>query len=132
MFSVFSVFTQTPKNKSIVNSYKKVLLGYFSEDIKMWPSHNVLNWQTSNLFLYDIYVDSMGLYTNVNSVLFSVHYSSQKISENETALIAALGLQLQTQLKQQFKTVSLIKVCVIWKSFIIILSEISFLYVQEK
>ena len=46
--------------------------------------------------------------------------------------IAALGLQLQTQLKQQFKAVSLIKVCVIWKSFIIILSEIPFVYVQEK
>ena len=43
-FSVFSVFTQTPKYKSIVNSYQKVLLGYFSEDIKMWLSHNVLNW----------------------------------------------------------------------------------------
>ena len=46
--------------------------------------------------------------------------------------IAALGLQLQTQLKQQFKAVSLIKVCVIWKYFIIILSEIPFVYVQEK
>ena len=44
VFSVFSVFTQTPKNKSIVNLYQKVLLGYISEDIKMWPSHNVLNW----------------------------------------------------------------------------------------
>ena len=37
--SVFSVFTQTHKNKSIVNLYQKELLGYFSEDIKMWPSH---------------------------------------------------------------------------------------------
>ena len=44
MFSVFSVFTETHKNKSIVNLYQKELLGYFSEDIKMWPSHNVLNW----------------------------------------------------------------------------------------
>ena len=44
MFSVFSVFTQTPKNKSIVNLNQKLLLGYFSEYIKMWPSHNVLNW----------------------------------------------------------------------------------------
>ena len=40
MFSVFSVFTQTHKNKSIVNLYQKELLGNFSEDIKMWPSHN--------------------------------------------------------------------------------------------
>ena len=32
-------FTQTHKNKSIVNLYQKELLGYFSEDIKMWPSH---------------------------------------------------------------------------------------------
>ena len=43
MFSVFSVFAQTPQNKPIVNLYQKVLLGYLSEDIKMWPSH-VLNW----------------------------------------------------------------------------------------
>ena len=42
--SVFSVFTRTHKNKSIVNLYQKELLGYFSEDIKMWPSHNVLDW----------------------------------------------------------------------------------------
>ena len=32
MFSVFSVFTQTPQNKYIVDLYQKVLLGYFSED----------------------------------------------------------------------------------------------------
>ena len=38
-YNVFSVFTQTHKNKSIVNLYQKELLGYFSEDIKMWPSH---------------------------------------------------------------------------------------------
>ena len=44
MFSVFSVFTHTPPKKSIVNLYQKVLLGYFSEDIKMWPSRNELNW----------------------------------------------------------------------------------------
>ena len=37
--SLFSVFTQTHKNKSIVNLYQKELLGYFSEDIKKWPSH---------------------------------------------------------------------------------------------
>ena len=43
MFIVFTVFTQTQKNKSIVHLYQKYLLGCFSEDIKMWPSH-VLNW----------------------------------------------------------------------------------------
>ena len=32
------------KNKSIVNLHQKVLHGYFSENIKMWPSHNVLYW----------------------------------------------------------------------------------------
>ena len=37
VFSVFSVFRQTQKNK--INLYQKELLGYFSEDIKMWPSH---------------------------------------------------------------------------------------------
>ena len=41
---VFSVFTQTHKNKSVTDLYQKELLGYFSEYIKMWPSHNVLNW----------------------------------------------------------------------------------------
>ena len=40
--SVFSVFTQTHKYKSSVNLLE--LLGYFSADTKMWPSHNVLNW----------------------------------------------------------------------------------------
>ena len=44
MFSDISVFTQTPQNKFILNLYQKVLLGYFSLDIKMRPSHNVLNW----------------------------------------------------------------------------------------
>ena len=43
MISVFSVFTQTQKNKSIVNLYQKELPGCFSEAIKTWPSHNVLN-----------------------------------------------------------------------------------------
>ena len=111
----FSVFTQTHKNKSIVNLYQKELLGCFSEDIKTWPSHNVLNWWTSNWLLCNIYVhvDSMGLYTNVNSLIFWVHYSSKKISENETALNCGFGLQLQTQLKLWFKAVSLIKLCVI-------------------
>ena len=70
MFSVFSVFTQTHKNKSIVNLYQKELLGYFSEDIKKWPFHNLLNWQTSNWLLYNIYVDNMSLYANVNSEIF--------------------------------------------------------------
>ena len=46
--------------------------------------------------------------------------------------IAVLGLQLLTQLKPQFKAVSLIKVCVIMLSFITILSEIPFVYVHEK
>ena len=44
MFSVFSVFTQTPQYKSIVNLYQKELLGYFFEYTKMRPSYNVLNW----------------------------------------------------------------------------------------
>ena len=38
----FSFYINTQK-KSIVNLYQKELLGYFSEDIKIWPSHNVLN-----------------------------------------------------------------------------------------
>ena len=45
MFGFFSVFAQTPPppKKCMVNLYQKVLLGYFSQDIKMWPSHKVLN-----------------------------------------------------------------------------------------
>ena len=39
MFSVFSVIVICIKNL-----YQKELLGYFSEDIKKWPSHNLLNW----------------------------------------------------------------------------------------
>ena len=34
MFSVFSDFAQTHKNKSIANLYQKKLVGYFSEDTK--------------------------------------------------------------------------------------------------
>ena len=44
MFSVFSGFTQIQKDKSLVNLYQKELLGYFSEDINIWLSHNMLNW----------------------------------------------------------------------------------------
>ena len=47
------------QNKSIVKLYQKELLACFSEDIKMWPSHNVLNWYTSNYLLFNIYGDSM-------------------------------------------------------------------------
>ena len=79
MFSIFTVFTYTLKNKSIANLYKKELLGYFSEDIKMWPTHNVLNWNTRNWLLFNIYVDNIGLFTNVNSLIFWVHYSRQNI-----------------------------------------------------
>ena len=68
-----SQFSHTKKNESIVNLYEKELLGCFSEDIKMWTSHNVLNWHTSNWLLFNIFVDSMGLYTNVNSLIFGVH-----------------------------------------------------------
>ena len=43
-FLVFFLFLHKHTKKSIVNLYQKELLWYFSEDIKMWPSHNVLNW----------------------------------------------------------------------------------------
>ena len=36
------LFLHKTQNKSIVNLYQKELLGYFSEDIKMWPSHMCL------------------------------------------------------------------------------------------
>ena len=54
---------------------------------------------SSNWLLYNIYVDSMGLYTNVNSLLFWVHYSSQKISENETALNFSFGFAIANPIK---------------------------------
>ena len=40
------VFMQREKlgRKRIETPKQKELLGCFSEDIKMWPSHNVLNW----------------------------------------------------------------------------------------
>ena len=62
-------FLHTHKN-SIVNLYQKELFVCFSEDIKVWPSHNLLNWYTSNWLLFDMYVDSIGLNTDVNSLIF--------------------------------------------------------------
>ena len=49
--------------------------------------------------LYNIYVDSKGVYTNVNSRLFWVHYSSKKISENETALNCGFGFAVANPIK---------------------------------
>ena len=46
-----------------------------------------------------IYIDSMGLYTNVNSLLFWVHYSSQKTSEKETALDCGFGFAIANTIK---------------------------------
>ena len=63
-------FLHTKKIKSIVNLYQEEFLECFSEDIKMWSSHNVLNWYTSNWLLFGIYVDGMGLNTNVNFLIF--------------------------------------------------------------
>ena len=40
---IFRCLVSHTKSKSIINLYQKELLGYFSEDVKMWPSHNVLN-----------------------------------------------------------------------------------------
>ena len=39
------------KNKYIVNLYQKELFGCFSEDMKMWPSHNVWNWCTQDVLI---------------------------------------------------------------------------------
>ena len=43
LFKCLVSFLFLHKNKSIVNLYQKELLGYFSDYIKMWPSHNVLH-----------------------------------------------------------------------------------------
>ena len=59
-FSVFTVLhTHT---KKVYCKFASKIIGCFSEDIKVRPSHNVLNWLTSNWLLFDIlYVHSMGL-----------------------------------------------------------------------
>ena len=49
--------------------------------------------------LYNIYLDSMGLYTNVDSLLFWVHYSSKKMSENETAINCDFGFAIANPIK---------------------------------
>ena len=41
----------------------------------------------------------MGLYTNDNSLLFWVHHSSQKISENKTALNCGFGFAIANTIK---------------------------------
>ena len=58
----------------------------------MWPSHNVLNWYTSNWLLFNIYVDGMAVFhTTVVKLL----------SENKTPFkIAALGLQVCVKIGQ--------------------------------
>ena len=38
------LFSHNPPKKIYFKFYQNVFFGYFSEDIKMWPSHNVLNW----------------------------------------------------------------------------------------
>ena len=109
MFSVFSNFTQF-----FLNLHQKELLGCFSDDIKMWPSPNVLNWHTSYWLQFNIYVDSMGRYAN--SLIFGVHYSSQNIRKK-----MLLKLRLWV-----------CEVCVIMDHFTIIVSEIPWACVQEK
>ena len=42
---------------------------------------------------------SVGLYTNVNSLLFWVHFSSQKISEKETALNCGFRFAIANTIK---------------------------------
>ena len=61
--------THTHTKLYVGNLCQKELVVCFPEDIKMRPSHNLMNWYTSN-WLHNIYVDSMGLNTNVNSLIF--------------------------------------------------------------
>ena len=61
----FQILHKHTQKKNYCKFVTKKLLGCFSEDIKMWRSHNVMNG-----LLYNIYVDSMGPYTNVNSLIF--------------------------------------------------------------
>ena len=82
---------QSLHEKNIVNSYQKELLGWFSEDFKMWPSPNVLKWHTSNWLLFNIYVESLGLCTMLILRYFA-YTTVVKISENKTIKIMAIGI----------------------------------------
>ena len=50
--SIYTVFTHAKKSLQ-----QNELLGCLSEDIKMWQSHNMLNWYTINWLRFNIYVD---------------------------------------------------------------------------
>ena len=77
MFSRFSFYTH--KKKIYCKFVSKRIAWVFFWWHENVASHNVLNWYTSNWLLYSICVVSMGVYTNVNSLIFWVHYSSQNI-----------------------------------------------------
>ena len=55
MFSVFTMFTHT-KKMYCKFALKIIAWVFFSEDIKMWPSYDVLNWYTCNWLLFDIHM----------------------------------------------------------------------------
>ena len=96
--------------------YQKELLVCFSEDIKMWPSHIVLNWYTRDWLLFNIYVDRMDLYTNINTQVLCTLQES-----NHSRIKLFLKLRLWV-----------CKVSVIMEYFIIIISEIPCACVLEK
>ena len=93
MFSVFSIFTQPQKKNLLQICIKKSCFDVFLKTSKC--GHLIMCWIGKPVTGCYIYVDRMGLYTNVNSLIFWVHYSSQKISENETALNCALGFAIE-------------------------------------
>ena len=66
----------------------------------MWPSHMCwIGKPVTCCYTTYMYVDGMGLYTNVDSPLFWVHYSRQKISENKTALNCGFGFAIAYTIK---------------------------------
>ena len=75
--------------------YQKELLGCFSEDIKMSPSHKVLNWYTSKVTVLHICIKHGPTYIPM-LILWYFEYTTvfKILSENKTSFkIAALGLQ---------------------------------------
>ena len=99
MFSVFSVLCTNQKKLIYCKFVSESVALVFSEDIKMWLI--IMLWigkPVTGLHIYNICVDSMGLYyTNGNSLLFWVHYSSQKISEWNC--FSCFGFAIANQIK---------------------------------
>ena len=55
----------------IVNWHQNELLWYFPQDVKIGPSQTLLNWYAINWWLFNINVDSAGIYQCLFSIILS-------------------------------------------------------------